>query len=232
MKRTLLIPLDGSDFSLQIVRVVVDFFDPRDMTLLLLRIAPSLKMSLETVPARTLLEGAGVLSGLYERGEQGYSVLAEEWQGVRDQLLAELRPEAERLRELGYTVKMDVQFGDSAQCITHYAREEGVSLIAMATHGRSGFDRLVMGSVAERVLRNVAVPVLLLRPEAAAVARTAGERLALALGQGGGLRIAVATDGATFGQRAVALASQLQQLVGGELTVLVTASEREGAGKA
>jgi nucleotide-binding universal stress UspA family protein len=114
----------------------------------------------------------------------------------------------------------------------NYASEEGVSLIAMATHGRSGFDRLVMGSVVERVLRSVAVPVLLLRPEAAAVARTAGERLALALGQGGGLRIAVATDGATFGQRAVTLASQLQQLLGGELTVLVTASDREGAGKA
>ena len=46
MKRKLLIPLDGSDFSLQIVRVVVDFFDPRDMELLLLRIAPPLKMSL------------------------------------------------------------------------------------------------------------------------------------------------------------------------------------------
>jgi len=30
VKRKLLIPLDGSDFSLQIVRVVVDFFDPRD----------------------------------------------------------------------------------------------------------------------------------------------------------------------------------------------------------
>ena len=46
-------------------------------------------------------------------------------------------------------------------------------------------------------------------------------RLALSLGQGGGLRIAVATDGATFGQRAVTLASQLQQLLGGELTGLV-----------
>jgi hypothetical protein len=67
VKRKLLIPLDGSDFSLQIVRVVVDFFDPRDMALLLLRIAPPLKMS-ETVPARTLLDGVGVLSGSYERG--------------------------------------------------------------------------------------------------------------------------------------------------------------------
>jgi len=212
VKRKLLIPLDGSDFSLQIVRVVVDFFDPRDMELLLLRIAPPLKMSLETAPARTLLDRVGVLLGSYERGGEGDSVLEEVLQGVRDQLLAELRPEAERLRELGYTVKTDVQFGDPAQRIMNSASEEGVSLIAMATHGRSGFDRLVMGSVAERVLRNVAVPVLLLRPEAGAVARTAGERLALALGQGGGLRIAVATDGATFGQRAVTLASQLQQL--------------------
>ena len=39
MKRKVLIPLDGSDFSLQIVRIVLDFFDPHDISLILLRVA-------------------------------------------------------------------------------------------------------------------------------------------------------------------------------------------------
>ena len=41
-----------------------------------------------------------------------------------------------------------------------YAAQNGISLIALSSHGRSGFRRLVMGSVAEAVLRNSRVPVL------------------------------------------------------------------------
>ncbi len=44
-----------------------------------------------------------------------------------------------------------------------------VDLIVMSTHGRTGFGRLVFGSVAESVLRGTTVPILLLRPSAAPV---------------------------------------------------------------
>jgi nucleotide-binding universal stress UspA family protein len=40
-------------------------------------------------------------------------------------------------------------------------------LIAMTTHGRSGFSRWVFGSVAEKVLRATALPILLIRPPGA-----------------------------------------------------------------
>ena len=43
------------------------------------------------------------------------------------------------------------------------AREPGADLIAMTTHGRSGFGRLLFGSVAEAVLRQAKIPVLLMR---------------------------------------------------------------------
>lgn len=44
--------------------------------------------------------------------------------------------------------------------VVSYAREHGADLIALATHGRSGFKRLALGSVTEAVLRQAAVPVL------------------------------------------------------------------------
>jgi nucleotide-binding universal stress UspA family protein len=50
--------------------------------------------------------------------------------------------------------------------IAEVAREEQVDVIAMATHGRSGLARLVLGSVATETLRRASMPVLLLRPAA------------------------------------------------------------------
>jgi nucleotide-binding universal stress UspA family protein len=44
--------------------------------------------------------------------------------------------------------------------ICDHARDRGCDLIAISTHGRSGFRRLIMGSVAEAVLRHARVPVL------------------------------------------------------------------------
>lgn len=236
MKRKILIPLDGSDFSLQIIRVVLDFFDPRDVSLILLRVAQPPSLSLEASSAQTLLSGSLPLSGSYETYasavEQKYEAAEKELQGVRTQLLETLQPEADRLRSLGYAVKIEVEFGDPAQRIVRYAGDEGISLIAMATHGRSGLSRLMLGSVAERVLRSASVPVLLLRPDPSALVKSAAEKLAMALGKSKKLRMVAATDGVVFGQHAVRLASELQPLLVGDLTVVVIASDREGAERA
>ena len=152
MKRKVLIPLDGSDFSLQIVRIVLDFFDPHDISLILLRVAPPPNLPLEISSSRDMLIGSYPLSGSYEAYssavERGYSEVEQELQALREELLIDLRPEADRLREMGYAVKLEAQFGDPAQRIVQYANDEGISLVAMATHGRSGLNRLVMGSIA------------------------------------------------------------------------------------
>ena len=47
--------------------------------------------------------------------------------------------------------------------IIAYAEQKGFDLIAMATHGRSGLDRFIMGSIAEKVVRGTLKPVLLIR---------------------------------------------------------------------
>jgi nucleotide-binding universal stress UspA family protein len=61
--------------------------------------------------------------------------------------------------------------GDPATEIVRYAREAGVDRIVMGTHGRTGTERLLMGSVAEKVLRDAPCSVLVVklpraRPEA------------------------------------------------------------------
>lgn len=235
-KRKVLIPLDGSEFSRQIIRVVLDFFDPREVSLVLFRVSAPPNVPLESSSPRDMLVGSYPLSSSYEAYssalERSYAELDKEMEAQRMELMDEMRPEAERLREMGYAVKLDVQFGDPAQRIVQYASEEEVSMVAMATHGRSGLSRLVLGSVAERVLRGASVPVLLLRPEATAVVKTAGEKLVSALGPGTALRMAVATDGSPFGQRAVTLAGELYTIFGGQLTLLVTSTGREGSAKA
>ncbi len=60
-------------------------------------------------------------------------------------------------------VKGEVAIGYPAEEILRYAGEKEVDLIMMATHGRSGVSRWVMGSVADKVLRSAALPVLLIR---------------------------------------------------------------------
>jgi nucleotide-binding universal stress UspA family protein len=57
-----------------------------------------------------------------------------------------------------------VSEGRVADEILRAARERSAGVIAMATHGRGGLSRLVFGSVAERVLSDTQVPLLLIRP--------------------------------------------------------------------
>lgn len=64
-------------------------------------------------------------------------------------------------------VPMDtrLEVGEAAETILAVARETGCELIVLGTHGRSGVSRLLMGSVAEQVVRSAPCPVLTLRSE-------------------------------------------------------------------
>jgi len=53
--------------------------------------------------------------------------------------------------------------GNPAETLVQIARDEGYDLIVMGTHGRTGLDRFLVGSVAERVVRTATVPVLTIR---------------------------------------------------------------------
>jgi universal stress protein A len=62
--------------------------------------------------------------------------------------------------------KLLIRAGDPAAITVRLADELGADLIVMATHGHKGLVRIVLGSVAERVLRDAKCPVLTLRPAA------------------------------------------------------------------
>jgi nucleotide-binding universal stress UspA family protein len=54
--------------------------------------------------------------------------------------------------------------GEPAAEIVAYAREQGVDLLVLGTHGRTGLEHALMGSIAERVVRRARCPVLTVRP--------------------------------------------------------------------
>jgi len=86
---------------------------------------------------------------------------------ARDQKrLEEIRPTIENI-ESTYAVG----FGTPATAIVEYAEENDVDLIVIGTHGRTGLSRVVMGSVAEAVVRKATCPVLAIKSDSS-VAQT------------------------------------------------------------
>jgi nucleotide-binding universal stress UspA family protein len=63
---------------------------------------------------------------------------------------------------------IDVAMGDPSSEVLRVAKRKRVNLIVLATHGRKGLRRLVLGSVAERVVREAPCPVLTVKPTATA----------------------------------------------------------------
>jgi nucleotide-binding universal stress UspA family protein len=72
-----------------------------------------------------------------------------------------------RLSAEGLKVMVEARESNSAaSAITDYAQKNGVDLIVIATHGYSGMKKMLLGSVASKVLHESNVAVLLIRPEA------------------------------------------------------------------
>jgi nucleotide-binding universal stress UspA family protein len=78
--------------------------------------------------------------------------------GVLQARLKEIRPADSRV-----AVRHRLLFGNAADAIVEAAAEEKADLIVMGTHGRGGLSRVLLGSVAEHVLRKAACPVLTVR---------------------------------------------------------------------
>lgn len=96
-----------------------------------------------------------------------------EWEGLNRPLLAaalapekvveSIRPYRDRLAQHGIGVRAMASQGDSASQILDLAESEDVDLIAMTSHGRTGFVRALEGSVSEKVLRHCRRPLLVFR---------------------------------------------------------------------
>ena len=146
----ILVPLDGSMLAeAALPRAVALVRENPRATLLLLRAAEAF-----SVPGTDVAEKqVGAVKDAEEYLDHTAARLAE--QGIRN-------------------VETAVWYGAAAPAIVEAARVGKVDLIVMSTHGRSGFGRLMLGSVAESVLRGTETPILLLRAAGAPVAKPEG----------------------------------------------------------
>jgi nucleotide-binding universal stress UspA family protein len=151
----ILVALDGSEHARAALDAAGDLATALGATLTLLQVV------VPTVPspgavARLGAWGLGALppAAVYEDDP------AAELAAARDYL----DTVATGLRARGQEVQVAVEAGSPAATIVDHAREQGVAAIALATHGRGGLARLVLGSVAYETARTAPVPLLLVRP--------------------------------------------------------------------
>jgi len=140
----------------------------------------------------------------------------------REQLLADTRAFAETRSAPGVVIEAVVREGNTAGEILEQATSMKADLLVIGTHGRSGFDRFVLGSVAERVLRKATCPVMTI-PKRLPDAEPAGAVLYK--------RILCPVDFSESSLHALKYATSLAQEADGQLTVLhVLGNEFETAG--
>jgi nucleotide-binding universal stress UspA family protein len=161
-----LIPLDGSASSQKILLHVRRLLDPAACTLILLRVAERPAGLLGMPPRPVSLDWpVPMYESKRDIAWSEHPIYAcQAGQSVYAMLEDELVPVVHDLQEAGYTVSVAIRFGEPVAEIVNFVETEDVDLVAMATHGRTGLRRLVLGSVAAEVLQRLQVPVLLVRP--------------------------------------------------------------------
>jgi nucleotide-binding universal stress UspA family protein len=143
--RRVVLPMDGSDPAELLLEMTPPLMDPEGSAYLLLRAVPAM-----------VAGGTPYLPHVIREAHEQDKVKA----GARDYL----ERTAEKLREKGADVETRVETsGQPANAILRVAEEEEADLVAMSTHGRGGVARLLLGSVADKVVRGTKVPVLLYR---------------------------------------------------------------------
>jgi nucleotide-binding universal stress UspA family protein len=121
------------------------------------------ELSLEALPmAASLAKGSGATLLILHVGEPFAVAAGEAFYSLREPDREEL---LERLQQIeppdpAMPHAYEVETGDPAAAILRVAQREACDLIVMATHGRRGLTRLLMGSVAEEVIRKSPCPVL------------------------------------------------------------------------
>lgn len=145
MYRRILVPLDGSEFAETALPHAVAVAKGTGGEVTLLTVVQldlgALGAKLEAVP----------------------EAAAERKAARRAEALLYLETIRRDLQRQGIIAQAVALEGDVARQIIAHAEREGFDLIAIATHGRSGIGRFVMGSIAEKVVRGTVKPVLLIR---------------------------------------------------------------------
>lgn len=142
----ILCPTDFSDFSGRALRVAASLAGWFGARLTVLHVVPIFS------PIEAMPVGVGPVPGGPVRRD-----------AVHEELEAFVAP----VRKEGLAVDYVVAEGSAVEQVLTHASQIPADLVVMGTHGRSGFERLVLGSVTEKVLRKAACPVLTVQAEAA-----------------------------------------------------------------
>lgn len=134
----ILLPTDGSDAGNPAVEEAIGLAEETGAALHVLFVV-------ENIPYAPEMMDDTVETQLYSIGEEAI-------EGIR-----------ERATQAGIDVETEIQQGVPHESILEYAETESCDLIVMGTHGRSGLDRYLLGSVTERVVRAADCPVLTVR---------------------------------------------------------------------
>jgi nucleotide-binding universal stress UspA family protein len=143
--KRIVVPLDGSELSASILPFVEEFAAKLGASLLLHTV----------VPPYHLYPGADMTQRVAETS-------LDDMVAVFEAKLGETKALIHRRSDL--EVGSRVAVGPTVDTIVEVAREEGADVIAIATHGRSGIGRWVLGSVADGVVRRSHLPCLVVRP--------------------------------------------------------------------
>lgn len=143
MYSRILVPLDGSALAETVLPYVRSFARALDIPAEFLRV---IDPELYEIPPESLKARPGVTKADVERESEAY-----------------LEQLASRFADLS-VLRCSVARGKAAQVIADRAATHAGTIIAMSTHGRTGLERWLLGSVAEKVLHTAKNPVLLVRP--------------------------------------------------------------------
>ncbi len=144
----ILVPLDGSELSLSVLPYVEDVAKALGASLVLFNAVIPLDIypAAEMTPVRV----GSIIDDLMAQAQSFLSTVEKECEGR------------------GVKARSVATIGFPVDEIARVAMEVGAGLIALATHGRSGVNRWIMGSVADGVVRRSALPCLMVRPEGVA----------------------------------------------------------------
>ncbi len=147
MYQRVVVPLDGSRWSESAIPRAAELARVHDAELVLLHVYQ---------PKGGDYAGQWALAGQQQIADQAYEQMQEQLIALRNSL----RQEGLRAREV------IIRGGHPAQAICDYVEtEEGISLVVMSTHGRTGLARWLMGSVAQEVIKHARCPVMLVQPD-------------------------------------------------------------------
>ena len=145
--RRILAPTDFSDHTLPAVRYAVELANKFSAELILLHVVPDAVLALPDAVMPTPAPIAD-LTDLTEAGKTGLANL------IAAEKLESRHPRCE------------VRIGTPATEIVAAAKDLHADLVCLGTHGRGGLARVILGSVAEMVVRQAPCPVLTVRPKA------------------------------------------------------------------